>query len=305
MTTDRLYYGGIIPDDFKVTWYADIKRWYDQNLYNQLALQLCTFREVDPTTEKYEITYQDISQGEVRPKARSVAGDNVSVSGGSAEYRISRWPTGFILNEDDIKKDPRLQSWHVEACTAKIYYAQDKAFIKGNSEAGILGLQNAAAANPNGAISNSENGGAWLTDDGARGIYQDMLNLRGLIDAKYKNNLRNLRVICNSTSADAFYQEDPQSSNGALIFEKVARLLGRSADEPVTNWLIVNDQVPDNYVYMMAISPEVVELVQANPIIIDDNYPRQPIGNLQVVMYTDFGIAFHAPYTGIAELAID
>lgn len=304
MPTDRLYYGGIIPDNFFEVWYADIQKWNDANVYNQMARRLLSYRGVAAETEEYGITLEDITKTIVEPKARDTAGNEVSVGGADKSYKVWRWPTGFKISESAIKKDPRLTSRLVEACQARISWSEDYTFYNGRAANGIVGLDAAAQANPNGVIADTGNGGAWLTDDGARDIYQDMLNLRGKIKSQYRSDLNSLWVLCNSTSADAFDQKDPNSDNSALIGDSVCKLFGRSPNAPRSSWLLINDQIADNYVYLISKRPEVAELVEAQATMLDDNYPRQPIGNLQVVVYQDMGIAIH-DYYGFARLAIN
>jgi hypothetical protein len=303
MASNNLYYGGIIPDSFFSVWYSDIKKWYDANLYNQMARRLLSKRDVDPMTEEYGITLEDITSNDVEPKARNVAGDVVSVAGSDKSYKVFRWPTGFTMHEDAIQKDPRLQSRHVEACRARISYSEDKTAFFGRTPQSIVGIQAAARANPNGVIAAGSNGGAWLSSDGSRDVYQDVLDLRGKIAAKYRSDRRALLGLCNSTTADVFDQKDPYNDNSTPISASVCSLFGRSPGEPINNWLVVNDQVPSGYFYIIVKRPEVAELVEANPFTLDDNYPREPIGNLRVVAYQDVGIAIH-DYYGFAELDV-
>lgn len=303
MATDRLYYGGIIPDDFFTRWYSDIQVWNDANIYNQMARRLLSFRPVAPETEDYGITMEDITKTIVEPKARNVAGEDVNVGGSDKSYKVFRWPTGFRFSEDAVKKDARLQSRRVEACQARISYSEDNVFLNGRAANGIVGLAQAALQNKKGTITAATNQGAWLTDDGARNIYQDCLNLRGLIASKYRSNLGSLWMLTNTTVADAFDQTDPEADNGSLIADKVCKLLGRSPASPRASWLMINDQIPANTLYLVCKNAEVAELVEANPIVIDDNYPRQPIGNLQVAVYQDVGIAIHDP-NGMAVMNV-
>jgi hypothetical protein len=47
----------------------------------------------------------------------------------------------------------------------------------------------------------------------------------------------------------------------------------------------------------------VAELLEAKAIVVDDNYPRQPIGNLEVQIFQDVGISFKDT-EGFVEIAI-
>jgi hypothetical protein len=299
MAADQLYYGGILDAyGFIETFYDIIKVWQDNNLDNQMARQLIAFRGLSETTEEYEVQRLDISGEEARPQAKSEPGNNISVGMGTEFAKIWRWALGFELNEDDLKKDPRLQGWHIEAILSKIYRAEDKAFINGIATKGISGLLTYARANEKGKIvdtgasgANINNVGAWLTSDTNRDIYQDILNARGMLRGKYQSNLRNIFLVGNAKSLAALDQKDPYSDNSTPISASVAPLLGRTANEPVTSWKFINDQIADNYVYLIVKNAEVAELLEARAIFIDDNYARKPIGNLEVQIFEDVGIS--------------
>lgn len=300
MATDTLYYGGFIPEEFLTTWYADVKKYIDVNIDNMMARRLLSLRNVGETTEEYAMTEIDVSANEVIPKARSAAGDNITVGKNEKLYKIWRWPTGFVLNEDDVKKSPQLQSIHVDACMRKIQRAEDKLFYSGRTQNNVTGFATAAAANTNGYVTqaassgvNTGNTGAWLTADTNRDIYEDLRVARGKLDSKYRSQLGNLYLVGNADSMDALWQKDPYSDGSEPIFRSVAPLFGRSPDTPITEWAVINDQIADNVVYIVTKNPEAAEFIQARGITIDDAYPRIPIGNYQVAIYEDVGIAIH------------
>jgi len=311
MATDLLYYGGVIPDHFKEVWYANIKKYIDINKDNMMARRLAIVKPVPYVTEEYSITAIDVSAEEVVPKARSAAPENITLGGNERTYRIFRYPTGFVLNEDDLKKQPELQGWHIDACTRKIFRAEDKSFYVGRSNLDIIGFKAAAEANSNGKIvasgasgKDNNNNGAWLTDDGSRDIYEDLRMARGKLASKYRSNLQNLFLVGNAVSMDALWQKDPYSDDSSPILSSVAPLFGRSSDAPIGDWALINDQIDDNYVFIVCRDSEAAELIEAKALIIDDNYPRQPIGNLQVAIYEDVGIAIH-DYNAFVEIAVN
>jgi hypothetical protein len=310
MAADILYYGGAIPANFIETFYDVIKIWQDVNLDNQMARKLLAFRGLNETTEEYEVQKLDISGEEVVPSAKNQPGQKMTVGMGTDFDKIWRWPIGFELNEADLAKDPRLQAWHVEACTAKIYRAEDKAFFAGFAANNIAGFQAAARANPNGKIVASgasgndvNNGGAWLVSDTSRDIYTDIRNARAKLKAKYRTTLQNIFLAGNADSLDALWDKDPYSDQSQRIFESVAPLFGRRPEDPVNSWAIVNDQIDDGYVYLVVKNPEVAELLEAKAIAIDDNYPRKAIGNLEVWIYEDVGISIKDSQ-GFVEIAV-
>ncbi len=310
MTTDTLYYGGIIPGQFIATFYDFINEWYDANLDNQMARRCTVVTPVDENTEEFEISKIDFTSDDVVPKAKKSPGVEVSIAGATDNKPIWRWPDYFTLNESDLKKDPALQRRYVEACIAKIFRGEDKVWFNGRSVNNITGLQTAARANTNGKIVASggddattfNNGGAWLTSDTTRDIYEDIRVGRMQLDSKYRSNLNNLYLVGNADSLDALWQKDPYSTNSEPVYKSVATLFGRSKDAK-PDWAVINDQVSAGYVYIVCKNREAAEIVQSKGITIDDNYPRQPIGNLQVHLYQDAGIAFH-DYNAFVELAI-
>lgn len=303
MPTGGLYYGGIIPDHFKQVWYADINKSIDILKDNMLARRLLVPKPVDATVEEYSVTYIDATGDEVVPGAKTDAGKELTMGGGQGNFRLYRYPTGFTVNEADLKKKPEMMSQYVDACTRKIFRGEDKVFFSGHTGLGITGMQAAARANSNGKITTSTNNGAWLTDDTSRDIYEDIRALRGLLDAKYRAQKRNLYLVGNAASMDCLDQKDPYNDNSTPISASVAPLLGRTANEPVTDWAIVNEQITSGYVYLCTRDSMAGELLEAQPIFIDDNYPRKAIGNLEVHIYEDIGIAIHDA-NAFAELAI-
>lgn len=300
MAADRTYYGASIPGNFTQTFYEVINEFIDSSIDNQMARRLLTKKPVPDTTEEYAITKVDFSTEEVVPKARSAAPENITMGAGEDFYRIYRWPTGFTLNEQDLAKHPALQSWHVQACTSKIYRAEDKAFYSGHAGTNITGFKTASEANTNGKIvasgasgSDTNNNGAWLTSDTSRDIYEDVRVARGKLDPKYRAKLNQLYLVGNPDSMDALWQKDPYSDGSTTIAESVAPLLGRSKTASPVEWAIVNDQIADGYVFLICKDPQAAELVVAKEITIDDRYPMQPIGNFQIAIYQDMGIAIH------------
>jgi hypothetical protein len=304
MTTGQLYYGGVIPDHFKQVWYADINKSIDILKDNMLARRLLVPKPVDATIEEYSVTYIDATGDDVVPQAKNSPGHELTMGGGQGNFRLYRYPTGFTVNEADLKKKPEMKSQYVDACARKIFRGEDKVFFSGHTGLGITGMQAAARANANGKITTSTNHGAWLTVDvDGRDIYEDIRDLRGLLDAKYRAQKRNLYLVGNAASMDCLDQKDPYNDNSTPISLSVAPLLGRTANEPVTDWAIVNEQITSGYVYLVTRDSMAGELLEAQPILIDDNYPRQPIGNLSVQIYEDIGIAIHDAQA-FAELAI-
>lgn len=294
MATDTMYFGSVIPSQFNEVWYANMKIWEDRYLDNQMARK-CLFRRTVPaTTEQYDMTRIDVSAEEITPQARKNAPkENLTIGGDLLSYRVYRLPTGFFLSEDDLAKQPELQNWHVEAGMSKIYRAEDKLFYAGNTGLGITGFKAAAEANSKGTV--STNNGAWLTDDGDRNIYEDIKAGRALIGSKYKSNLLNLRLALNADTAEALWQiGNPESSNPQPIYKTIAPLFGRAPEAQITDWVVINDQIADNYAFILTVNnPLAAELIEANAITIDTNYPRVPIGNYQVIMYEDVGLAIH------------
>jgi hypothetical protein len=302
MSQNQLYYGGIIPGEFIETWYMAMANWMDQYLDNQMAREMLAYRGVAPTTEEYGFNRYDVTGDEVVPKAKSTAGGNFNMAGRDTRYKIYRWPTGFILSEDDLAKDATLQNIHVEAGLAKIFRAEDKAFYAGRADVSITGMKDSAEANSyGGCVGSADNGGAWLSDDGKRDIYQDVVTTRACVLPRFRNDLKSLHFIANVTTADAFMQKDPYSDSSAIIADSVGKIFGRMPGD--MSWLFINDQVADNYGFVMPKNPLVGELVEAQEVLIDDNYPRQPINNLQIIMYEDMGIAIH-DNRGIAEIDV-
>jgi hypothetical protein len=182
----------------------------------------------------------------------------------------------------------------------KIFRGEDKVYFNGRTVNDITGMQATARANSNGKVTeaassgnNIGNIGAWRTEDGNRDIYEDLRAARGLLDSRFRSNLRNLYLVGQSDDIDCLDQKDPYSDSSTVIAESACRLFGRSKTEPVSNWAIRNDQIEEGYVYIVCKNREVAELIQATSVTIDDNYPRVPIGNLQVHLYQDVGIAFH------------
>jgi hypothetical protein len=310
MASDTLYYGGVIPDEFIESFYEDIALWFDQNADNLMARRLLAYRGLTETTEEYEVIKADVGGADVVPGAKNAPGGYLTMGKANEYAKIWRWPQGFRLSEDDLKKDPKLQSQHVEACQSRIFRAEDKAFFSGRAANNITGLQTCARANPLGKIVasggggvNTDNIGAWLTTDTNRDVYQDVLNARGKLRGMYRSDRRNLYLLGNADSLAALDQKDPYSDNSTTIAESVCRLFGRSPTEPIGTWAIINDQVTSGYVYIVSKRPDVAELLEAKAIVVDDNYPRQPIGNLEVQIFQDVGISFKDT-EGFVEIAI-
>jgi hypothetical protein len=300
MAAGELYYGGVIPGQFIATWYDAINEWFSTNLDNQMARKCCVVTTVAETTEEYEISKIDFSGSDVVPQGKKNPGQEVSIGAATDTTPLWRWPDYFTLNEADLKKDPALQSRYVEACIAKIFRGEDKVFYAGRAVNNITGFATAAAANTNGIISaaassgaDTGNTGAWLTSDTNRDIYEDIRNARGKLDSKFRNRLTNLYLVGNANSMDALAQKDPYNDNSTPVSMSVAPLLGRSPNDPVGDWAIINDQIAANVIYLITKDRQAAELIQSKTITIDDNYPRIPIGNFEVHIYQDVGMAFH------------
>ena len=302
MATDTLYYGGVINGQFMAVWQNAINEWMDRNLDNQLARQVTEVTQVDSTVEQYEISKIDFTGDDVVPKAKNTPGEEVTLGAASELTSIWRWSDSFMVHEDDLAKSPTLRTRYVEACIAKIFRGEDKVWYNGRSANNIPGMKSSAEANPNGKVvasgatgSDTNNIGAWLTSDTNRDIYEDLRVARGKLGTKYRSALRDLYLVGNASSLDALFQKDPYSDASTLIAQSVAPLFGRTGSDPVGSWAVVNDQIDDGYVFLVAKNREAAELIQARAPTIDDNYPRKPIGNLEVHIYQDVGMAFHDP----------
>lgn len=309
MATDLLYYGGAIPGQHLATWYGDINVWMDDNLDNQVARKVTYLNsQLDPETEDYELSKIDYKSAIVKPQAKKTPGVEVSIGGSGERAKIRRWPAFFVFNESDINKSPTLYSHYVSACMTAIMRGEDYVWYNGDTRYGITGMKTTAEANSNGKVAASggtyNNNGAWLTDDsGDRDIHADLLMGRGLLDSRFRANLKNLFLVGNASSLDALDQKDPYSDNSTTIAASVCSLFGRTPADPVDSWAIKNDQIDDGYVFICCKNQEAGEILQARTITIDDNYPRRPIGNLEVHLYQDVGIAFHNP-NAYVEIAI-
>lgn len=308
MATDILYGSGIVPGSFTATFYDYINDWYDINLDNQMARKCTVVTQVPATTELYEINKIDFTSDDVVPKAKKTPGIEVSLGSNTTNTPLWRWADSFVMNEDDLEKDPMLQRRYIEACLAKIFRGEDKVWFAGRTVNNITGVDTAAGLNTNGKIvasgasgNDTNNIGAWLTSDTNRDIYEDCRVARGKLDSKYRTNLKNLFMIGSAASMDAFWQKDPYSDDSEPVYRSVGPLFGRSPDD--TSWMVINDQVTAGYVYIVAKSREAAELIQARGVTIDDSYPRKPIKNIEVHLYQDVGIAFH-DNNAFVEIAI-
>ena len=301
MGTDVPYYGGVIPAAFVATWYDAVTVWADENMDNQLARAVMHVEPVDKLVEEYEIVKIDYDAADVVPQAKKTPGVEVSIGGSGDSAKIWRWPDYFTINEDDLNKSPSLQNQYVAACMTHIFRGEDKVFVNGRAANNITGLVATARANPNGKMvatggddsATFDNVGSWQAADTNRDIYEDLRISRGFLASRFRSKLDQLYLVGHSDDIDCLDQKDPYSDNSSIIAESVCRLFGRSVTDPVGSWAIRNDQITEGYVYIVAKSREAAELVQARSITIDDNYPRTPIGNLQVHLYHDVGFAFH------------
>lgn len=308
MATDMLYYGGVNPGQFTATFYDYIAEWYDVNLDNQMARKCTVITQVPDTTETYEINKIDYASNDVVPNAKKSPGVEVSLGGLTEDTPLWRWSDFFVMNEDDLAKDPMLQRRYIEGCMSKIYRGEDKVWFAGRSVNNISGVDVAAGLNSNGKVvasgaseSDTNNTGAWLTSDTNRDIYEDVRVARGKLDSKYRTSLGNLYMIGSAASMDAMWQKDPYSDNSTPIHESVGTLFGRRPGD--MSWMVINDQVTSGYVYIVSKNREAAELIQARGVTIDDNYPRKPIKNFEVHLYQDVGIAFH-DNNAFVEIAI-
>lgn len=300
MATDMLYGSGVVPGQFTATFYDYINDWYDVNLDNQMARKCTVLTQVPATTEAYEANKIDFAGDDVVPKAKKTPGVEVSLGSTTSNTPLWRWADSFVMNEDDLAKDPMLQRRYIEGCMAKIFRGEDKVWFAGRSVNNISGVDTCAGLNSNGKVvasgasgSDTNNIGAWLTSDTNRDIYEDLRVARGKLDSKYRTNLRNLYLIGNAAAMDALFQKDPYSDSSSLIYESVAPLFGRTKNEPMSDWAVINDSVTANYVYIVTKSREAAELVQARGITVDDSYPRKAIKNIEVHLYQDVGMVFH------------
>lgn len=315
---NTLHFGGLYPEEliegFIGGLYDVIKIWQNNNLDNQMARKLCFYRPLADGIREYPVQKIDMSANEVIPQAPSEPGQTTTFATGNAYDKVWRWPTGFMLNEEDIKHDPRLQSQHVEGCVAKIYRAEDKAFYAGRTANGISGFLTMARANPRGKIvatggDNSttfNNSGSWLDklgDSGKRDIYTDLLTGRGLLKPKYRTALQNIFLAGNADTISALDQPDPYSATGINVSDRACKLFGRTPNDPVNSWAIINDQIADGYAYLVVKNPEVAELLESKAVFIDDRYPMEPIGNIPIAIYEDVGFSFK-DVEGFVEIAI-
>jgi hypothetical protein len=298
MATDMNYYSGVVPTNFTATFYDYINEWYDINLDNQMARKCTVVTQVPDTTENYEINKIDYTSDDVIPSSKRTPGVEVTIGSHSEQTPLWRWAEYFVMNEDDLAKDPMLQRRYIEGCMSKIYRGEDKVWFAGRTVNNITGVDTAAGANSNGKVvasgasgADTNNIGAWLTSDTNRDIYEDLRVARGKLDSKYRTNLKNLFLIGSAASMDAFWQKDPYSDNSEPIYRSVGPLFGRTPDD--TSWMVTNDQVTSGYVYIVTKNREAAELIQARGVTIDDNYPRKPIKNFEVHLYQDVGISFH------------
>jgi len=300
MTADSLYKSAPIPGNFLEVWYDAVGDWYDDNLDNQLARKVVYLNtDVEPTADEYERIGLDATSKDVIPRAKNVAGSEVSIGASGDNAKIYRWPDYFTISEDDMDKQPQLYNQYIKACMDFIFRGEDKVFINGHTGANVSGLLTAARANSNGKVAASggtyNNNGAWLTDDGgSRNIYEDLLLGRSLLDSKFRARLSDLYLVGNANSLDALDQKDPYSTASQPIWKSVCGLFGRSDSAPVDSWAIRNDQLADGYVYIVCKSRKAAELVQARAITIDAEYTRVPIGNREVHLYQDVGMIFHS-----------
>ena len=273
---------------------------------NMMARQIVARRSL-PSTADIDVVlkYKDAGQNAEIVAKGSVPG-TIGTFAENVKYDVFSFATSFIINERDLARDPELQARNVDLGMRYLHRLEDDVIINGNTAYGITGLDGVAALNPAGKIVASgasgndvNNKGNWAgtETDSAMDPYEDILNAVARIDDKFANS--KMFLLGRRSEMIGMWRKDALRNQ---FMPQIAALL--TGNENDTSFLKFSDFVPSGYCYLVCKDSLFAEMVHAQDIMIDANYPRQKGGNYYVEMREWLiPLEYHDP-GGIVELAI-
>lgn len=239
-----------------------IKKYFEENYDNMLARNVLAQRKVGADVE-FDIVeeYSRTGQGaQIVPKGGTPT--KLGINFKRVTFPMYQIMAGFSVNAKDIKIDPKTKSRKLEIGMADIKRKEDYVAINGDTTYGITGIVTAARANTNGKIAASggtyNNAGAWAGETGTD-IYDDIVEAKSLLDAKYRNG--KLFLLGNSVTMGRL---DKMNSERVPYKMEIASLFTKNAND--FSWMWTNDYVPSGYAYVCAKDTEAGEfVVSENP----------------------------------------
>ena len=273
---------------------------------NMMARQIVARRSL-PSTDDIDVVlkYKDAGQNAEIVAKGSVPG-TIGTFAENVKYDVFSFATSFIINERDLARDPEMQARNIDLGMRYLHRLEDDVVINGNSTYGIVGLDGVAALNEAGKVVASgatgndvDNKGAWdgSETDAAMDPYEDVLNALARIDDKFANS--QMFLLGRRSEMIGMWRKDAKRDP---FLPQIASLL--TGNENDRSFLKFSDAVPSGYAYLVCKDSLFAEMVHAQDIAIDANYPRQKGGNYYVEM-REWLIPLETHATGgVVELAI-
>lgn len=271
-----------IPLEMVTSMQREIARYQAVNKDGYQARRYLTVRNVASTVDKDTVRTIEGGGGNstihAKITAKGALPETVGTKVKETDFPIFWLADSFNINEKDLAKDPRIQNRNVAWASLQIQRLENYTAINGDAASNITGVVTAARANSLGKItaaatsgSNVGNQGAWdgSETDALMDPYEDLRAANMKISAEYG---RSTRFLCGNPT-DIGYLWQMNEERGTYI-DEIAKLFGRQPQD--TSYIVESDYFTAGYVYIIAKDMNAAEMIIAEDLNVDTNYPRQP-----------------------------
>lgn len=268
-------------------WTKEIKDYVSKIADKMISRQLLPVRKVGADVGIDQVTTYDRTGAGAKIVAKGARAEGSGSVASNVSHEIYQLLDKFYIHEKDIKHDPKLKNRNVQIILGNIHRAENDLVVNGDTNHNISGIVDAARANTNGLIDETETTGDWDGSDTSRDIYNDTLLGLSMIDGDYDARF----LLMNKIDSRYMFAKD---SEGVPYWKSVCSLFGKTPQDPIDSWLIKADTsvLAQGYVYLCAYDPDVAELViSENPTL--RAIALQEGGNYPIEMYEWLVPEFH------------
>jgi len=243
------------------------------------------------------IDYSKTGNGaKVCAKGHAPAGTGVEAT--PTPFPMFQLLDGFGIHDRDMTLDKQLQSRNVMACMDNIQILENSLAIAGDTPHGIVGLVQAAQANPNGVIASTEITASWDAASSTIDPYADLVLAISHMGSKYKP-----RWLVGNT-VDLSYLAKKNTYTRTPFYQEIAPLLGKSPMDKPETWQIAvdSDILATGKVYLATLDKRAGKFgVSENPHIMP---PVRQRGGVTWFDVAEWSSPEYMDYTGFVEIDI-
>ena len=224
---------------------------------NMMARQVLYNRDVGASVEIDVVTTYERANEGAAIVAKGVVPEGSSLTSGLVNFPIYQVLDGFMINEKDIKADPKLKDRDMDLILRHVHRKEDDFCFNGQTNLNVNGIVNSVpTANK---ITTGTNHGSWDGTDTTIDIHADILACIALLSGNYDPRW----VLGNRVDISMLYSLD---SERQPYWKTVAPLFGFNENDDPKKWIKTSNHVTASHVYVGPVDPEAGEIViSGNP----------------------------------------